>query len=142
MASFLYTKFATNLLSGKNIDLDTDTIKVALCTSSYTPAKTHAFFSDITNEVIGTGYSAGGTTLTTKTVTQDDTNFRAVWDADDASWASSTITARYAVIYESTGVAGTSPLIGLVDFGQNLTSSLSTFSVAFNASGILRLSIV
>jgi len=142
MASFLYTPFATNLLSGKNIDLDTDTIKIALVTSSYTPDKTHDFFNDITNEVVGTGYTAGGATLASKTVTQDNTNFRAVFDAADATWSNSTITARYGVIYESTGVASTSPLIALIDFGSNIVSVGSTFQVSFNVDGILKLSIV
>ena len=142
MASFLYTPFATNLLSGKNIDLDTDTIKIALVSSSYTPDKTHDFFNDITNEVTGTGYTAGGATLASKTVTQDNTNFRTIFDAADATWSNSTITARYAVIYESTGVAATSPLIALIDFGSNISTVAETFQVPFNVDGILKLSIV
>ncbi len=142
MASFLYTSFATKLLNGGGIDLDTDTIKIALCTSSYSPAKTHDFFDDITNEITGTGYTAGGATLGSKTVTQDDTNFRAVFDAADATWASSTLTARYAVIYKSTGTASTSPLIAVIDFGTDYVTVGSTFQVTFNVDGILRLSIV
>lgn len=57
-------------ISNGSIDLDTDTIKVALATSSYTPNKdTHNYFDDITNEVSGTGYTAGGATLASKTIT-------------------------------------------------------------------------
>ncbi len=143
MASSLYTTFTTKLLNGGGIDLDTDTVKVALVTSSYTPnMDTHDFFDDITNEATGTGYTAGGATLASKTVTQDNTLNQAVFDATDATWASSSITARYAVIYKSTGVAATSPLVALIDFGSDIASSDSTFTVVFNAGGILKLTIV
>lgn len=144
MSSFLYTSFATKLLNGGAIDLDTDTIKMALCTVSYVPDQdAHDFFNDITNEVIGSvGYTTGGNALGSKTVTQDNANNRAVWDAADVSWAASTITARYGVIYKDTGSAATSPLIALVDFGQNVVTVLSTFQVTFNVDGILKLTIV
>lgn len=62
-----------------------------------------------------------------------------IWlDADDVTWASSTITARYAVIYKDTGVATTSPLIGFVDFGQDESSSNGNFTIQWSANGILR----
>lgn len=142
MASFLYTTFTAKLLNGGAIDLDTNTIKVALCTSTYTPDQdAHDFFNDITNEVSGTGYTAGGAAIGSKTVTQDNTNNRSVWDGADVSWSSSTITARYGVIYKDTGTASTSPLIALIDFGQDISSSASTFTVTFNVDGILRLTI-
>jgi hypothetical protein len=62
-----------NLLSGANVwDWDTDTIKVALTTSTYVPdIDVHDFFNDVTNEVTGTGYTAGGATLATPTLTYD-----------------------------------------------------------------------
>lgn len=142
MASLIYTSFPTKLLNGGGIDLDTDTIKCALVSSSYTPDQdAHDFFDDITNEVTGTGYSAGGATLGSKTVTQSNSTNSVTFDAADATWASSTITARYAVIYKSTGTAATSPLICLIDFGSNISSSDSTFTVAFSADGILKLTI-
>ncbi len=62
--------FANTLLKmlNKEIDYDTDDIRCLLCTSSYTPnLDTHAYKSDITNEVSGTGYTAGGVALTSKT---------------------------------------------------------------------------
>jgi hypothetical protein len=119
----------------KEIDLDTDTIKVALCTSTYTPSQTtHAYFSSITNEVSGTGYTAGGATLASKTVGTSSLTF--TFDAADTSWAASTITARYAIIYDSTGTAATSALIGYVDFGADVVSSGGTFSIVWDALGI------
>lgn len=140
MADLIYNGFKKNIMNG-NIDLDTDTIKVALVTSAYTPDQdAHEFFSSVTNEITGTGYSAGGASLANKTVTQDNTNNKGVFDADDVTWASATITARGAVIYKSTGTASTSPLLCYLDFGSDKTSSGGNFVVQFGASGILNLS--
>jgi hypothetical protein len=122
----------------ENFVWSTDTIKVALCTSTYTPNQdTHKFFSSITNEVTGTGYTAGGATLGTKT-TNYTTATNTVWlDAADTSWTTSTITARYAIVYKSTGTAGTSLLLGYVDFGADVVSTAGTFSIQWDALGIL-----
>ena len=143
-ASSLYNSFGKKLFdSSTKIVFGSDTIKIALCNSSYTPDRdAHDFFDDITNEVSGTGYSAGGATLANVSVTQDNTNDRITIDADDASWSSSSIAnARYAIIYKSTGTASTSPLIAVIDLGSNRSSSLSNFVIQFNASGIIRLSL-
>jgi alpha-D-ribose 1-methylphosphonate 5-phosphate C-P lyase len=89
----------------KEVDFDTDTIKVALCTSSYTPNQdTHDYFDDITNELsTGNGYTAGGATLANKTIGYTDGTNVIKLDADDVTWANSTITARYAIVYVATG---------------------------------------
>ncbi len=144
MASFIYTSFIKKTLDGTNIDFTSNTIKVALTTASYTPNQaTHDFFDDITNEVSGTGYSAGGATLGSKTVTLDTTNKWVVFDAADVSLTTSTISnARYAVIYKSTGVASTSPLIALIDFGSNQSTNASTFAITWSTDGIFKLTIV
>lgn len=119
------------------IDLDTDTIKVALVTSSYTPdIDAHEDFADVTNEVSGTGYTAGGETLTV-TVSQDNTNDRGTVDADDVTWSTATITARGAVIYKDTGTPATSLLICYVDFGSDKTSTAGDFIYTVHADGIL-----
>ncbi len=139
MADVIYNSFKKKIMDG-SIDLDTDTIKVALVTSSYTPDQdAHDFFDDITNEVSGTGYTAGGASLSTKTVTADNTDNEGVFDADDVSWTSSTITARGAVIYKSTGTASTSPLICYLDFGSDKVSTAGTFTISWNSEGILNL---
>lgn len=140
MASLVYNKFKSGIMSGL-YDLDTDTIKIALVTSSYTPdADAHDFWDDVSaNEVGASGtYSAGGATLTV-TVSQDNTDDEGVFDATDVSFTSASITARYAVVYKSTGVSSTSPLICLIDFGSNQTSSGGTFAITFAAEGILNL---
>src|SRR5438477_2232621 len=87
----------------------TDTIKTMLCTSSYTPDQdAHEFKSSVTNEISGTGYTAGGATLASKTVTADSSTNETRLDAADVSWTVATFTARYAVVYKSTGTDSTS----------------------------------
>ncbi|MPN02668.1 hypothetical protein SDC9_149884 [bioreactor metagenome] len=121
----------------KEVNYLADTIKVMLCTSAYVPDQdVHIYKSSITNEVVGSGYVAGGATLTTKTMTYDGATNTIKLDADDITWASSTITARYAVIYDSTGTDSTSTLLGYIDFGADQTSSAGSFTITFDATGI------
>lgn len=135
----LYGNVLTSAFGGL-INFTSDTIKVALCTSAYVPDQdAHTFFSSVTNEVTGTGYTAGGATLASKTVTYNAGTNTLSLDAADVSWASSTITARYAVIYKSTGTASTSPLIGYVDFGADTVSSGGAFQIVWDAAGITTL---
>ena len=137
MATVIYNAWKTRQLGSGAIDFITDDVKVALTTSSYTvDIDTHDFFDDITNEVSGTGYTAGGQSLATKSVTQDNTNDRGVFDAADVTWASSTITARYGILYFNTGTASTSPLICQYDFGSDQSSSNGNFSIQWNSSGV------
>lgn len=121
--------------AARRVDWLSDTIKVALCTSTYTPSQTtHAYFSSITNEVSGTGYTAGGATLGSKTATKS--SLTVSLDAADASWTTATITARYAVIYKDTGTGSTSPVLGYVDFGADQTSTAGTFTITWDSTGI------
>lgn len=122
----------------KEIDLTADALKCSLHTSSYTPDQAHDYQNDLTNEVAaGSGYSTGGVALTSCALTYNTTTKVLAFDADDASWTTSTITARYAVIYDSTpGSAATNPLICYVDFGENVASSGGTFLITFDAAGI------
>lgn len=127
----------------KLIDIDSDTIKTMLTTSTYVPNQdSDDFKNDVTNEVSGTGYSAGGTTLTTPVSAY--TGGTNVWnfDADDAVWSSSTITARIAVVYDSTpGTDATRPLISYVDFGGDNSTSSGTFTVQWAAGGIVKVTV-
>lgn len=116
------------------------TIKVALTTSSYTyDQNAHDYFDDITNEVSGTGYTAGGATLASKTCTVSTVT--TTFDAADTSWTSSTITARKAIIYYATGTASTSLLISCVDFGADKSSDNGTFQLQWNASGLFTIAV-
>ena len=144
MADVIYNSFKGKIMDG-SIDLDTDTIKVVLVTSSYTPnIDTHTQYSHITNQVTGTGYTAGGATLANKSVAVDTTNDRAKFDADDTTWTSASITARGAIIYKYIDDGGspddTSPLICYKDFGADITSTNGDFTIQWSADGILYLS--
>ena len=134
MASLIYDSFSDDLSKG-NIVPSTDSYKCMLVTSTYTPNKgTHAKRSDVTNEVTGTGYSAGGTAVTC-TVASDTTNHWETLTFSNPSWASSTITARAAVIYKSRGgLASADNLVCYVDFGSDVTSTNGTFSVTFSSA--------
>lgn len=115
-------------------------IKIALTTSSYTPDQdTHDFFDDVTNEVAnGNGYTSGGNALASKTIGYTAGTNVLKLDAADAQWTAATFTARVAVIYLSTGVAGTSPLIGYCVFDGDVSPSAGTLDITFSADGILK----
>ena len=115
------------------------TIKVALTTSTYTPNQdTHHFFSDVTNEVTGTGYTAGGATLGSKTSTYDSATDQIRLDAADTSWTTSTITARRAVIWNDTaGASTTDPVMGWLDFGADVSTTAGTFQITWDTTGII-----
>lgn len=143
MASKLYGQFLGQALN-KEIDWDTDTIKVALLSNTYTPDQdAHNYYDDVaSHEVSGTGYTGGGSTLTGKTNTYNTASNVVVLDADDVTWSSSTITARYAVIYDaSPATNATKPLIGYVDFGSDQSSSNGNFTITWDATGIVRITV-
>ncbi len=125
------------------IDLDTDTIVCVLLTSSYTPNRTaHDTWSDVSAAEVATGggYTAGGEALANKAVTHNAGTV--TFDADDVSWSSATITAKYAALVKRAAGA-LDPgdlLVAYVDLdtgGGSVTSTASTFAVAWNAAGIL-----
>lgn len=143
MASKLYGSFFGKALN-KEIDWDSDTIKVMLVGSAYSPNQdTHDYLDDVVaNEVSGTGYTAGGATLASKTITYDGANNVTVLDAADVTWASSTITARYAVIYDDAGATNAQKaLLGYVDFGSDQSSTSGNFTITWDATGIFRLTV-
>lgn len=206
VTAFMYGKSYANFLGGEaggdtfQTDFLTDTIKVMLTTSTYTEnLDTHETKADVTNEVVGTGYTAGGATLASKTITytaaaswattwaattayavgdvvrkvssnghlyrcivagtsagsepafpttsgQTVTDNTVTWaeigrgitqiDAADTTWASSTITARKAVGYRSTGTDSTSPLFFLQDFGADVSTTAGTFQLTWHVLGM------
>lgn len=129
MASLIYNSAVDDMARGA-IDFDTDTFKVMLVTSTYVPDKdTHLKRSSVTNEVTGTGYTAGGVTCAC-TVTKSTANDRVTLSFAAVNWPSSTITARGAVIYKSRGGASSADeLVCYVDFGADVSSSSATFSL-------------
>lgn len=140
MADAIYNSFKKEIMDG-TLDLDTDTLYCLLVTSTYTPnIDTHSVRNDVTNEVAnGNGYTTGGTEITSKAVTQDDTDDEGVFDGADVSWANSTITARGAVVYKSTGAITTDNLVCYFDFTADKSSNNGTFTVQWSTEGILNL---
>ena len=117
--------------------------KIALYTNSATLGTTTTAYS-ATNEISGSGYSAGGNTLTNTGVgTTTTTSFT---DFSDTSWTSASFTARGCLIYNSSTVTGltSNAAVCAVDFGGDKTVSSGTFTIQFptndSSSAILRLS--
>jgi len=138
MASGIYNRFKANLMN-KEVDLEADTIKVALLDNNHSFNADDNTWSDVSaNEISGTGYTAGGEELANKSVTQDDTNDKAVFDADDVSWTSATFTAYHAVIYDDT--LASDDLICSIDFGGAKSVSNGTFTIQWDSNGIITLS--
>lgn len=138
MASKVYGN-ALKAAFNKEVDWDTDTIKVALLTSAYTPNQdSHDYWDDVsTNQVSGTGYTAGGKTLTGKTATYDSGTNTVKFDADDVTWADSTITARYAVVYNDSGATSAQKaLVAYFDFTTDRASSNGEFVIRWGADGV------
>jgi hypothetical protein len=129
MASFIYNSCLEDFVSG-DIDFSADTFKLLLVTDSYSADKdTHLKRSDVTNEVSGTGYTAGGAT-TACTVAKNTTDDRVTLTFASVSFSTATITARAGVIYKSRGGADTADeLIAYVDFGGDVSSTAATFTV-------------
>lgn len=125
--------------SARVVDFDTDTIKIMLVTAAYTPsASGHAAKNSITNEVTGTGYTAGGATLASPSVV--DVGGVITFDANDITWSQNALgftDARYAILYKDTGTAATSTLIGYLDFGADKGNVAGDFILQFSASGIV-----
>lgn len=121
MATKWYGK-AAEAVATKKINLTSDTFKVMLVSSSYTPNQdTHAVKSDVTGEITGTGYTAGGKALSGLTLTQSTSKNTWTWDANDLTWTGLTGSFRYAVIYDDTEPS--KPLVGYSDLGAQTATS-------------------
>jgi len=133
----LYATDGTGLLVAANA------FKVGLVSSSYTFAASHALYSDITNELAtANGYTSGGASLTTVTLTQATSTV--TFDADDTVWTASggSIVARRAFIYVNSTLNGhVKPLIASVLLDTTpadvTTTTGNTLTLQWNASGII-----
>jgi hypothetical protein len=103
-----------------------DTFKIALYTTSATLGATTTAYS-ATNEVSGSGYTAGGNTLTVSQV-PTSTSTTAWLDFADSTWVTATITARGALIYNSTQ---SNKAVAVLDFGSDKSSSAGDFTIVF-----------
>lgn len=121
------TSFKQELLTGTHdfTNGTGDTFKIALFTSSATLGASTTAYST-SNEVSGAGYTAGGNTLTN--VTPSSSGTTAFTDFADTTWSSATITARGALIYNSTD---SNKAVVVLDFGSDKTSTNGDFTIQF-----------
>jgi hypothetical protein len=121
------TSFKQELLTGThNFTNGTgDTFKISLFTSAATLGASTTAYS-VTNETSGTGYTAGGNTLTNVTPTTSGTT--AFTDFADTTWSTASITARGALIYNSTD---SDKAVVVLDFGADKTSTAGDFTIQF-----------
>lgn len=132
----VYNNYKEAIFNGTAPDLDTDTIKIALVAAHTPDIDLHDFFDDVSaDEVAGTGYTAGGETLSV-TVSQDDTDDEGVFDALDVTWTGLDAgTPSHGIIYHDTGTPSTSTLICYIELGT--ASNGGDYTVSWNAEGIL-----
>lgn len=130
--------FSTTLI---NLDSETQ-LKVAMFTNSITPSfsadTSYSAAPYTSNEVSGTGYTAGGVVLTSTTVTESPTG-TLMFDAADAAWSTSTISnARAALVYADAITTPTAkPVLFLVDFGSAYSTTSGTFTIQWAAGGLM-----
>jgi hypothetical protein len=136
MASYCFDSYEDNVHRG-NINMAADTFYVMLVDSTYTPNQgVHQYRSDVTGEVTGTGYTAGGIPVTAM-LTKDTVNHKEVINFSAVSWPNSTITARRAVYYKRRGgAASADELVAQDDFVSNVSDTANTFSLAATSIAI------
>ena len=130
MASIIWNSCLDDAVRA-NIDFDGDTFYGMLLTSAFTPDKDAQLKrGDLTDEVVGTGYTADGKVATVG-VTKDLANDRIDISLGALSWATATIAARYLAYYKRRGgLASADELVALIDFGGTVSSTAGTFAVS------------
>ena len=121
----------------KTIDCNTDVFKVALYSDAYAAGQLDGADPaySATNEIVASGYTAGGASIGTPVVAQDDTNDRASWDDDgtDVLWTSlATATIQRAILYDDTTVTKWQAIIWEITTNSNG----GNYTLAFHANGI------
>lgn len=131
MSSGIYNRFKYNLMVGE-VDLVDDTVRVALLDSNHSFSAGDNEWADVSsNEIAGTGYTAGGKELTGKSVQQDAST---KWDGDNVEWTNASFSAYHAVLYVG------DDLIASIDFGGEQVIADGSFSIEWSGSGIITLS--
>ncbi|UVO12801.1 hypothetical protein NM962_01130 [Mycobacterium sp. SVM_VP21] len=130
-------------LVNKEINLNSDTLKVILLGSGYTFSDAHRYQSDLgANEISGAaagGYTAGGQALTGVSVTYASKTL--TLKADPPVWDDSTITAYKAAVVDTTpGSAAENPIVTVIDFGGAESDTNGTFQITWAATGVLTIS--
>ena len=121
------TQFKRDVMLGLH-DLDTDTIKIALYTSSATLNATTTAYTTSNEVANGNGYTTGGVTLASASVITNSTS--GCFDSNNPEWTSATFTARGALIYNDTE---SDLAIAVLDFGGDFSVAGGTFRIVFPA---------
>ena len=122
------TSFKVGLYNGQ-FNLASDTIKMALYNGNANLNQTTTAYTSV-NEVSGTGYTAGGQTMTGVTISYDATNSVAYVNFNNVVWNPAAFTARCALIYDATA---SNASIAVIDFGSDKTCT-NTFTVTMPAN--------
>lgn len=131
MVSGTYDVLKVDLYDGSvNLANGGDAIRVALYDGSHAFSAGDTVYT-VTNEISGTGYTAGGELLANQSVSLASNT--ATFDADDTSWTSATFSCDHAVIYD---VTNTNSLMHSIDFGGTQSVTAGTFTIVWNANGI------
>lgn len=136
---YIYNNFKEQVMEGA-FNLLTDTIKVALVTAHSPDIDAHDDWTDASgDEESGTGYTAGGETLGSVTVTQDDANDRGIFDGADVTWTGLDVgTPSHAIMYDDTIAAPVADL--LIAYWEVTTASNGgDYTLQWNATGIITL---
>lgn len=137
MASTNFTQLCRDLATG-GWNFSTNTLKVLLVSSVPSEANLDAwqFRSDVTNEITGTGYTAGGIAQAFTLSALDTTNNKQsiVMTNISSGWTSASFSTVGAIIYQNTGTSTTDKLLTFVDFGGTQTVSSGSFSITYTNS--------
>ena len=141
----IYNNFKEQVMEGVfNLATGEDAIHITLHTA-YTPdIDSHTVWADVSGTEYSTadGYTAGGKTLASQDVTQDDTNDRGVFDGDDVTWTSlgplTPATPSHAIMWDDTPVSPADPLIAYWELGTTTTNG-GDYTLQWHADGILLL---
>jgi hypothetical protein len=128
-----HNKFLAELMKG-NIDLESGTVRCYLYDGAAPNIDSDHYWSDLSaDEIALSGYTVA--TITTKTVTENDTNDRGEWDFDNPTWASIAAgTVTYAVLVLWTGNAATSTIICTIEADD---ANGQSYTITIPATGLL-----
>lgn len=136
MASGIYSRFKANLMN-KVVDLEADSIYVSLYNNSHAFTATDTDYTTTNELATAGGYTRGADAtnlLAGKTVTEAATT---KWSATNQVWVAATFSAYHAVIWDS---AAGNDLICSIDFGGVKTVTAGTFTIQWDAAGIITIS--
>ena len=126
MASVVYDSFLADVFAGNCSTASS--YKAMLVSSSYSEDRgAHSKRSSVTGEVTGTGYTAGGASITVSATLNTSTH-KLIISIGSVSWTSSTITARKLIVYKTTGTAANDNLVCCIDNGVDKVTSNATMT--------------